>query len=116
MKHLPYDNFKPREFIVRDWLALDRTTLANERTFLAYSRTALTLVIAGLTFVRFFGHQLFAALGYLFIVGGISVFVFGVRRFRKMATHYKNLSRIEESELPASLQLSQEPKVSQPVR
>jgi len=106
MKHLPYDNFDPRQFIIRDWLALDRTILANERTFLAYSRTSLTLIIAGLTFVRFFGHHLFAVLGYMFIVGGIGVFVLGLRRFNKMAAHYKRLSLIEEGELPEALQAS----------
>lgn len=50
---LPYEKFLSRDFILRDWLAVDRTILANERTLLSYTRTALTLILAGLTFIRF---------------------------------------------------------------
>lgn len=60
MSTMPYHKFNPREFILRDWLALDRTVLANERTFLAYTRTSLTLVLAGLTgikrYLQMLGH------------------------------------------------------------
>ena len=103
MKHLPYDNFNPREFIIRDWLALDRTVLANERTFLAYGRTTLTLVISGLSFIKFFGHVVYSIIGYLFIAGGLSIFFFGLKRYRKMKKHYQVLSEIQDEELPAQI-------------
>lgn len=103
MKHLPYDNFNPREFIIRDWLALDRTVLANERTFLAYGRTTLTLVIAGLSFIKFFGHVVYSMIGYVFIAGGLSIFFFGLKRYLKMKKHYHVLSEIEDRDLPATL-------------
>ncbi len=61
-----------------------RTFLANERTFLAYLRTALTFFVAGVTFVRFFGHPSIVALGWLFIPVGIVVLVVGIHRFRRM--------------------------------
>jgi len=44
--------------ILRDHLALDRTTLANERTVLAYIRTAIALFVTGMSLVHFFQGQL----------------------------------------------------------
>jgi putative membrane protein len=100
---MPYDNFDPREFIVRDWLALDRTILANERTFLAYGRTALTLFIAGLTFVKFFGHVAYAAIGYVFVLAGFVIFALGLRRYVRMMRHYRGLSVLSDEILPKEL-------------
>lgn len=94
---LPYDNFDPKTFIMRDWLALDRTILANERTFLAWSRTSLTLVIAGLTFIQFFEHSIFKAVGVISVLAGILIFVLGYARFRRMLRHYRALSKFEDS-------------------
>ncbi|MDD2749769.1 DUF202 domain-containing protein [Acidithiobacillus sp.] len=46
---MPYLNkFSAHNFILRDWLALDRTILANERTILSFTRTALVLILAGI--------------------------------------------------------------------
>lgn len=103
MKKLPYDNFEPRKFIVRDWLALDRTILANERTFLAYGRTALALVISGLTFIKFFGHLAYSLIGYVFIVLGVGVFAFGLKRYWHMERHYRGLSHLSDEMLPTEL-------------
>ena len=57
MRKLPYDNFDAQEFILRDWLALDRTVLANERTFLAYGRTSLGLFLSGVTLIKVFKSE-----------------------------------------------------------
>ncbi len=103
MNKLPYDNYRPADFILRDWLALDRTVLANERTFLAYCRTSLTLILAGLTFIRFFGHEAWAATGYGFIIFGLVVFTYGYRRYRHMLGHYSSLTIIEDEELAKRL-------------
>lgn len=104
MRRLPYDNYNPRDFIIRDWLALDRTILANERTFLAYGRTTLTLVIAGLSFVKFFGHVAYSIIGYAFIAAGMVIFLFGLKRFLKTKKHYKALSILEDIRYPTQLQ------------
>jgi putative membrane protein len=101
-KHF-YSSFERRELILRDWLALDRTILANERTFLAYSRTGLTLIIAGLAFVKFFGHIIYITIGYAFIVAGIAVFLFGVARYRRMIANLKILKKAEEDMLQEPL-------------
>lgn len=104
MKKDPYDSFQRHELILRDWLALDRTILANERTFLAYSRTSLTLIIAGLAFVKFFGHVIYVTAGYIFIVAGIGFFVFSLSRYRRMVARLKIVQQAEEDLLQQPLE------------
>ncbi len=103
MRTLPYDNFDPKAFIVRDWLALDRTIFSNERTFLAWCRTSLTLIIAGMSFIQFFGHSIYTVVGAISIVGGIFIFILGFARYRHMLGHYRALSKLEDSALPEAL-------------
>ncbi len=103
MRKLPYDNFDAQQFIVRDWLALDRTVLANERTFLAYGRSALALLLSGLTVLKLFHSTPATVAGWALITLAFTVFAFGVQRFLKMRGHYHTLSVIEESALPAEL-------------
>lgn len=103
MNKLPYDNFDSQQFIVRDWLALDRTVLANERTFLAYGRTSLGLFLGGLTVMKLFASNFALVTGWLFVVAAALVFGYGVRRFVHMHGHYKALAAIEETALPAEL-------------
>ncbi len=66
---------------LRDHLAADRTVLANERTILAYVRTALTLLVAGVTFVKFLDLLVFEIIGWIFIPTSIVTFAFGLRRY-----------------------------------
>jgi putative membrane protein len=80
----PYFRFDREKLILRDVLAADRTVLANERTFLAYMRTALTLFVSGVTFIKFLDSVWLAILGWLFILLGGFVFVYGCRRYRLM--------------------------------
>ncbi|WP_071784630.1 YidH family protein [Pontibacter actiniarum] len=68
---------------VKDSLAMERTKLANERTLLAYSRTAMALVLAGLTFMKLFEDMLYQSIGFVFILAGLVMAVFGYRRFCK---------------------------------
>ena len=103
MKNLPYDNFNAREFIIRDWLALDRTVLANERTFLAYGRTALGLFLGGLTLIKLFQSEFAIVTGWAFVGFAVAVFAFGVLRFRKMQGHYRGLSAFGTAALPVEL-------------
>lgn len=103
MDKLPYDNFNAKEFIVRDWLALDRTVLANERTFLAYGRTALGLFLGGLTLIKLFPSDFTVATGWVFVVSAVAVFIYGARRFFKMHGHYRSLAAMEETALPKEL-------------
>lgn len=82
-----YENKK--EFILRDYLALERTKLANERTLLTYLRSALYLVIGGITLLQFRQFDELHWLVYtaflfsiLFLVVGLVRFVHLRRRLR----------------------------------
>ena len=99
MNNMPYNKFNPREFILRDWLALDRTVLANERTFLAYTRTSLTLVLAGLTFIRFFGPDIWSTIGYISLISGTTLWVTGVKRYLHILGHYRAMIIAENKAL-----------------
>lgn len=68
---------------VRDRLAMERTELANERTLLAYSRTAMALILAGLSFIKFFEDPLYKTLGASFIPVGLVIGLIGYRRYQK---------------------------------
>lgn len=78
-------DFQKENFILRDYLAADRTILSNERTFLSYLRTALTSFVVGASFIKFFdGDIVFFTLGWLFIPLGMCSALFGVIRYRQM--------------------------------
>lgn len=99
MSSMPYNKFNPREFILRDWLALDRTVLANERTFLAYTRTALTLILAGLTFIRFFGPDIWATIGYISLIIGTLLWLTGLKRYIHTLGNYRAMIIAENQAL-----------------
>lgn len=80
----PYCSFCEEEMILRDYLALDRTVLANERTFLSYTRTAMALVIAGVTFIKFFDSLAMTITGLICVPIGLAVFAWGLYRYRQI--------------------------------
>jgi len=92
MQDVPYSKFSDEEFILRDYLAIDRTILANERTFLAYLRTALTVFIAGVTFINFFDNLLIEIVGWFFVPIGILTFMIGTSRFQKFKKQMYKIS------------------------
>lgn len=75
---------------VRDNLAMERTKLANERTLLAYSRTAMALVLAGLSFIKFFEDPIYKTIGAGFIPIGIAIGIVGYRRYCKKQDRISN--------------------------
>jgi len=78
-----YSVFSREKKILRDHLAIDRTSLANERTFLAYLRTALVFFVSGVSFLHFFNLSIFIIIGWIFIVSGIGVFIVGPIKYLK---------------------------------
>ncbi len=70
--------------VLRDFLAEERTILANQRTFLAYLRTALAYFVAGASLIRFFNHQVFAVIGWVFIPASVLILVLGFFRHLHM--------------------------------
>lgn len=84
------NRFSGNDFILRDWLALDRTILANERTLLSFTRTALVLILAGMTFIRFFGDEnRWSDLGYITLAAGVVLWLMGFRAYLKKKTDYR---------------------------
>jgi putative membrane protein len=80
----PYARFKVEETILRDQLAMDRTTLANERTLLAYYRTALAFLVVGVSGLKFFGTMHIVTLGWALIACGVLTAALGTWRFVRM--------------------------------
>ncbi|WP_081576893.1 DUF202 domain-containing protein [Acidithiobacillus thiooxidans] len=101
------NRFSAHRFILRDWLALDRTILANERTILSFTRTALVLILAGMTFIRFFGANRWSDLGYVTLALGVVLWLVGFRFYLKRKRDYHayvdELKREERDDAAASL-------------
>lgn len=76
-------NFHNREkIILRDFLALERTSLANERTLFSYIRISIYLIIGGIAFLNIEDLKPVFWTGYISF--GLSVFllVYGIIRYR----------------------------------
>lgn len=82
---------------LRDELAKDRTILANERTVLAYGRTTLALVGLAVIIFKFSDTITGIIFGSLCLAFALSVGVWGVRSYRRVAAHVagKNLPEAE---------------------
>lgn len=89
---MPYSKINPKEMILRDHLAYDRTILANETTLLAYLRTAMALLAAGATLFRLFPDDVyFQVLGMIMFLLGIFVSGIGAFRFSAITKRLKKL-------------------------
>lgn len=81
--------------ILRDFLALERTTLANERTLFAYIRTSLYLILGGIAFLQLEEFSRLRWLGYLSFSISSFLIVFGLLRFillkRKLGKFYSKI-------------------------
>ena len=94
MKNNPYKNFLKEELILRDHLAIDRTTLSNESTLLAYIRTSLAVIAAGATLIHFFDGVWIKVFGGFLVIFGITIIVVGIVRYKKMQ---KSINQIKRS-------------------
>lgn len=77
-------DFNRDDFVLRDYLAADRTILATERTLLSYLRTAFTMFVAAVTFIKFFDTPVMQLLGWLFLPLGVILILFGVYRYKQV--------------------------------
>jgi len=89
---MPYSSIDPKDMILRDHLARDRTVLANERNLLAYIRTAIALLASGAMLIKIYpdNHTLFI-MAVTLLVGGVAITAFGVWRFISVLTELRNL-------------------------
>ncbi len=91
----PYTPFEKEKFILRDRLAMDRTTLANERTLLAYLRTALAMVIVAVSFLQFLDTLFTTIVGWVLVPVAVFIAVIGTVRYhhrRQMIARFKAIS------------------------
>lgn len=75
-------NFRNRErIILRDFLALERTSLANERTLFSYIRISIYLVIGGIAFLKIDDLEPIAWTGYISFSLSVFLLVYGFIRY-----------------------------------
>ncbi len=84
MSETSYIHISKDKLILRDHLAVDRTTLANERTLLAYIRTALAILITGVSLIKFFDSLALEITGWVLIPIAIVVMGAGIKRYIRM--------------------------------
>ncbi|WP_417603361.1 DUF202 domain-containing protein [Owenweeksia hongkongensis] len=87
--------FEAKEkIILRDYLALERTTLANERTLFSYIRTSLYLVIGGIGLLKLEDFSSLRWLGNVSLVISALLIIYGLIRYfvlkRKLLKFYEN--------------------------
>jgi putative membrane protein len=80
--------------VFQEKLAEIRTRQANERTVLAYARTALTLIVAGLTFIRFFQDFYIVLLGWIFVPVGLVTLILGIYRYNQTKKHIGDIRHL----------------------
>jgi putative membrane protein len=78
-------DYQNREkIILRDFLALERTTLANERTLFAYIRTSLYLILGGIAFLKMESLETVQWLAYLSFGISLIMIIYGIVRYFKL--------------------------------
>ena len=91
-----------KTFILRDFLALERTTLANERTLFSYIRSGLYLSLAGIAILELKDFESIKALAYVLFFISLCLFVFGIFRYQilqnKLNTFYAEIKEEQEKE------------------
>lgn len=105
MKHfkipgLVKDYQNKEKIILRDYLALERTTMANQRTLYAVLRTAIYLVLAGIAFLTLETFTHLHWIGYiLFGISGLMVLFGSIRYFslrKKLTKYYESVPEFED--------------------
>ena len=77
------------EIILRDYLAMERTTLANERTLLSYIRSSLYLLVGGIALLKLENFENLHFLGYLSLILTVCFVVIGLYRYQKIKSRLK---------------------------
>lgn len=95
MSEHPYEHYQgvsKENMVLRDYLAVDRTIMANESSFLSYIRTALTMIVAAVTFLKFFSSPAMHVLGWIFIVCAVLMVIHGATRYEAVEKVLNNLT------------------------
>jgi len=79
-----YSIFKNYELTLRDKLAVWRNIMANERTLMSYLSSWITLIIAGVTIIKFFAQdKFFSIFWFVVIFFWVCFILFWVSSYRK---------------------------------
>lgn len=88
------------EIILRDYLAMQRTTLANERTLFSYIRTSLYLILGGIGLIQVEVFANIKWIGHLALVISVVLLVYGVIRYialrRRLRKFYSRIKFPDE--------------------
>lgn len=89
--------FETKEkIILRDYLALERTTLANERTLFSFIRTSLYLLVGGIGLLKLKDFESLRWLGEVAIVLSVLLIIYGLIRYlmlrRKLHKFYEDIN------------------------
>ena len=80
---------KKSDWIVRDYLAAERTDLAIDRTLLSYIRTGMTVVVVGISFIKFFSEDYLHLIGFFLIFFAFGLIIIGFFRTKNQKTKLK---------------------------
>ncbi|MEK7495501.1 MAG: DUF202 domain-containing protein [Patescibacteria group bacterium] len=80
---------KKSDWIVRDYLAAERTDLAIDRTLLAYIRTAMTIVVVGISLIKLFQEKYIQQIGFILVILAIGLIIIGFFRTKKQKEKLK---------------------------
>lgn len=92
-----FDNTE--KVILRDYLALERTTMANIRTVFSVIRTSIYLVLAGIAFISLDDFESLEWIGYVLFGISLLFIIIGLARFfelrSKLRKLYKPIKELE---------------------
>ncbi|KKP66424.1 MAG: hypothetical protein UR68_C0020G0034 [Candidatus Roizmanbacteria bacterium GW2011_GWA2_35_19] len=80
---------KKTEWILRDYLAGERTGLSIDRTLLSYIRTAMTTTIVGISLIKLFDESYLHFIGLLLIIFALGLIVIGFLRTKSQKLKLK---------------------------
>ncbi|MEQ8549977.1 MAG: DUF202 domain-containing protein [Cyclobacteriaceae bacterium] len=86
------------KIILRDYLALERTTMANIRTLYAIIRTSIYLVLAGIAFISLETFKNLSWVGYVLFGISVIILILGFLRFIELKGKLKKFYKFEENE------------------
>ena len=84
------DKNTPNELIIRDYLAMQRTSLANVRTLLSYIRTSLYFLVSGTALIKVEDLENIKEFGYLSFLISLILLIVGFLNYYKIKKRVKS--------------------------
>jgi len=86
------------KIILRQYLALERTTIDNIRTLYAIIRTSIYLVLAGIAFISLETFKNLSWVGYSLFGISVVIIIFGFLRFIELKGKLNKFYKFEDNE------------------